>query len=262
MAVQPQRAPTKAELRKARLAGRERFRRSQKAAEAYGRRLRGVAMQVGNIVKGFAPGGIIASPQPIMNALQRYADLLTPWSERVAARMLAEVAQRDAKAWADLGREQGRLLKSEIANAPTGAVMRQLMSEQIKYITSIPKTAAQRVHKLVLESLVSGARSETIAKEIMKTGHVAKAHATLIARTEAARASSALTQSRAQYVGSEGYIWRTAGDADVRELHKKLEGQFIRYDSPPVAGENGEVAHAGMIYNCRCWQEPVIPDIL
>jgi hypothetical protein len=28
-----------------------------------------------------------------------------------------------------------------------------------------------------------------------------------------------------------------------------------------VAGEQGEHAHAGMIYNCRCYPEPVIPEI-
>jgi uncharacterized protein with gpF-like domain len=101
-------------------------------------------------------------------------------------------------------------------------------------------------------------------------------HARLIARTETARTASVLTEVRAKSVGSEGYIWRTSLDADVRPKigtpnfaklntlamgsHRKLEGTFHRWDDPPIASENGERAHPGQIYNCRCWPEPVLPD--
>lgn len=254
------RKPTLAELRRARLVKRERFRRSQKASEAYGRQLRGVAHQIGRIVSGMAPGGKVSDPQPILTALQRYSDLLRPWAEKVGAAMIAEVNQRDERAWMEVGREMGRALQVELKQAPTGATLRQLMHEQVTLITSLPKNAAQRVHELSMRALVEGTRGEDIEALIMRTGKVSRTHATLIARTEAARASSALTQSRATFIGAQGYIWRTAGDADVRKIHKKLEGQYVPYDQPPIAGENGEHAHAGMIYNCRCWQEPVIPD--
>lgn len=112
----------------------------------------------------------------------------------------------------------------------------------------------------MIEAMPGGVRASETAKEIERTGDVTRSRADLIARTETTRAATSMVEARARHVGSEGYIWRTVGDVDVREIHKKLEGKFVRWDSPPVAGENGERAHAGAIYNCRCWPEPVIPD--
>lgn len=256
------RAPSRLELRRLRLRSRERFQKSQRAAEGYARQLRGVSSQIGKIIRGFAPKGWVSDPHPIMNALQRYSELLGPWAESVAARMTAEVAQRDEKAWNEMGRELGRGLAKEIRTAPVGEVYKRLMQEQVKLIKSLPTDAARRVHELTLEAMTGGDRAKEVAKMIMRSGQVSKSHATLIARTEAARSSSALTQARATHIGALGYIWRTAHDSDVRPLHKKLEGVYVLYSDPPIAGEDGERAHAGMIYNCRCWQEPVIPDDL
>jgi SPP1 gp7 family putative phage head morphogenesis protein len=105
---------------------------------------------------------------------------------------------------------------------------------------------------------------------------VTRSRAELIARTETGRAASALTQARAEYIGSPGYLWRNANDYKVRPeigikhfaklntlakgSHRKLEGTFHRWDDPPIAGVNGERAHPGSIYNCRCWAEPVLPQ--
>jgi SPP1 gp7 family putative phage head morphogenesis protein len=173
--------------------------------------------------------------------------------------MLADVSRRDEKVWASLTGEMGYALREEIQGAPTGSMFRRLMEEQVHLITSLPLNAAERCHELVTGQLYGSARANAIAEHILQTGQVTESRAMLIARTEVGRAASALTQSRAQYVGSDGYIWRTAGDKDVRKLHRKLEGTFHKWDDPPVAGENGERAHAGAIYNCRCYPEPVLP---
>jgi uncharacterized protein with gpF-like domain len=68
-----------------------------------------------------------------------------------------------------------------------------------------------------------------------------------------------LTQARAEHIGSEGYIWRTSNDSDVRHSHKEMNGRYVRWDTPPRLSD-GTVTHAGQIYNCRCYPEPVIPD--
>jgi SPP1 gp7 family putative phage head morphogenesis protein len=250
------------ERRVARRKARERFSRAKIAGKAYERSLRAVAKQVGIIVRGMAPGPRVY-PSALTAALQQYAQMLRPWAKSVAERMVAEVAQRDYKAWMSAAREMGSLLTYEITKAPIGERTRQLVEEQVELITSLPLDAARRVQSLAIESITAtGARPAAIAEEILRTGQVTESHALLIARTESAKASSALTMARAEFVGAEGYIWRTAGDSDVRPLHRRLEGKFISFDDPPVAGENGERAHAGMIYNCRCWMEPVLPDIL
>ena len=248
--------------RRRRLLARERFKRARLAERAYARRLSAVAKQVGELIKGMTPKNAPVPVTQIKMALSRYADMLRPWAESVARSLISEVGQRDERAWAELGREVGRSLRSEIRNAPTGQAMQKIMNEQVDLIQSLPRKAAERVHYVVIKGISEGQRADVVAEEVLKTGKVTKSRAMLIARTETTRAASALVEARARFIGSEGYIWRTAGDADVRDEHKKLEGKYIPYDRPPVAGTNGMRYHAGAGPNCRCWQEPVVPDRL
>lgn len=172
--------------------------------------------------------------------------------------MLREVNRRDEAAWAEYTRELSRALRTEIRTAPTGAAMRALLAEQVTLIKSIPLDAAQRVHRLTLEGIENSTRASAISKEIQRSGAVAESRADLIARTEVARTASTLTQARAEHVGSEGYIWRTSGDSDVRESHRDMNGKYVRWDSPPTLDKM--TGHAGQFPNCRCYPEPVIPE--
>ncbi len=254
---------TKREIQKARQKARERFLKARKAESAFKRQLLSVSRQIGSIVKAFTDKDGVKDVSSLIEQLNRYADILKPWATAVSERMLAEVSRKDAKAWIEHGRAMGVVLRNEVRNAPTGEAMRLELAECVDLITSLPRKAAERVHHLTVEGMIEGGRrASEIAQDILATGHVTASRARLIARTEVARTASTLTESRAKFVGSEGYIWRTAGDTDVRTRHKKLEGKFIRWDDPPVAGEQGEHAHAGQIYNCRCWPEPVLPDQL
>lgn len=152
-----------------------------------------------------------------------------------------------------------RGLRREIQTAPTGELFQALLNEQVTLIKSLPLEAAQRVHELTIKGLEDSTRASEIAKEIARSGEVAMSRANLIARTEVARTASTLTQSRAEHVGSEGYIWRTSDDSDVRHSHKQMNGKFVRWDSPPTLSD-GTTTHAGQIYNCRCYPEPVLPE--
>lgn len=239
---------------------RRRFARARKAETWYGVRLRRIAQQIGQLVGIYDPQDP-GSVSKITEALRAYARIITPWARNTATRVLADVSERDRQAWAEHSKQLGVALRTEIAMAPTGDLMRALLAEQVTLITSIPLDAATRVQKLALEGLTEGSRGQDIRDMILASGKVSKSHATLIARTETARVSSLLTQARAEHIGSEGYIWRTAHDADVRPLHKALEGKIIKWDDPPITGEKGERSHAGQIYNCRCWAEVVLPAL-
>lgn len=212
---------------------------------------------MGALVNGFPPGDPAAAPT-IEQLLRRYAEALTPWAEATAARMLADVNRRDESAWMQQAREMSRALQLEIRTAPTGATMRALMAEQVGLIKSIPLDAAERVHRLTIEGLENSTRASEISKAIQASGDVAKNRADLIARTEVARTASTLTEARALHVGSPGYFWRTSGDADVRDSHRKMNGQFVAWDAPPAL--DGMTGHAGQFPNCRCYPEPVIPE--
>jgi SPP1 gp7 family putative phage head morphogenesis protein len=239
----------------------ERWVRARKAEIDYARKLRGVARQCGEIVKAFAPDGVVSNPHDITQHLQRYAELLRPWARAVGIGMLRDVERRDASAWFEHSREMGRLLREEIESAPTGEVMREALERQVTLITSLPIEAGQRVHRLTTESLINGSRASEIAKEILASGEVTASRATLIARTETARSASELTKARALAAGITHYMWHAQLDSDTRPGHRALHGKIFRFDDPPEVNENGRyMKHGpGEIWNCRCFAVPQIP---
>lgn len=243
-----------AELRKTHL-------RARRSEERFGRALRSLARRCGELTKQmYSEEDPIGSTARLKALLANYAQTLRPWARTVAERMVLDVSRRDESFWASQGKALGRNLREEIRRSPVGAILRERTLEAAALITSLPLEAAQRIEKLSVQMLTNSARANELAKEILKTGTVTKSRANLIARTETSRTAGILLQARAETVGSEGYIWRTAGDIDVRKRHKKLAGKFFKWSDPPVTGENGERSHPGGIYNCRCYAEIVLPE--
>jgi SPP1 gp7 family putative phage head morphogenesis protein len=263
----PSKLEERAERRKARQLAKERWANAHKGWKSYSRNLEAAARMVGQIIKAHLPtlesgeAGWQLALQQMIAALERYSKALDPWAISVARLMLAEVDRREKRAWIEHGREIGRNLLLELENAPTGRAYQEGMQRQVGLITSLPLVAAQRVHELAIGQLYSGLRGKELLEEILKTGNVTVSRAKLIARTEVARASTELTRARAEYVGSPGYIWRTARDVDVRASHKKLEGTFHRWDDPPLCDYPNYHAHPGQIFNCRCYPEVIVPDV-
>ncbi len=173
--------------------------------------------------------------------------------------MVTEVAARERAAWMEVARKMGGAIRRQIADAPTGLVMRQALAEQVGLITSLPKDAAERVHKLSQEAIIQGGRASEIAAEIMRSGDVSRSRAETIARTEVSRTQVELAKANAMAVGSTHFIWHTVGDSRVRESHRRLNGQSFRWDDPPES-DPGHRALPGGIWNCRCWAEPIIGD--
>lgn len=224
--------------------------KTQRIEQRYALQLRKVAQQVGSIIQPFTPGDMSQVPT-IEQLLNAYADMLKGWATQTASNMLMDVALRDEQAWQTMAKELSAGLRQEIRNAPTGRVMQQLLVEQVGLIQSIPREAAQRVHRLTLEGLEDSTRFQEIAKEIRNSTGVAESRAVLIARTEVSRASTTLTQARAESIGSEGYFWETASDGTVRPSHKAMQGKFVKWSEPPTL--DGLKGHAGCTPNCRCW---------
>jgi SPP1 gp7 family putative phage head morphogenesis protein len=245
--------------RRARQKSFERFQHARKAERRFAGQLTAVARHIGAMVGALAPGGLVKDPTILDLTLRRYGDVLRPWAREVSAQMLDDVAKRDAGAWAEHGREIGRELRQYIETTPTGELFRQLMAEQVDLITSLPIEAANRVHRLTQEAQLDSTRAAQIAREIERSGEVTASRARLIARTEVARTASHLTEARAAHIGSEGYIWRTSRDGAVRDSHREMQGKFVRWDTPPTLSD-GTTTHAGQIYNCRCWPDPVLPE--
>lgn len=224
----------------------------------YGSQLRKIASYIDTLVKGFDVDDPTVYPS-IVTALRRYAETLDLWAHNAAGNILMDVALRDEKTWLIYAQDLSKGVKDQIRNTDIGATYQQLLAQQVRLIKSLPLEAAQRVHDLSTRALIEGGRASEISSLIMATGRVTKARANTIARTEVSRAASVFTQARAEALGSDGYIWRTSEDSDVRQSHREMNGKFVSWDKPPTLDRL--TGHAGCLPNCRCYPEPVIPEI-
>lgn len=234
---------------------------ARRAETSYGAQLRKLAGNIGDFVTSQPVGATASQSGLLAEMLRRYAQLIQPWAKSVASRMIEEVSRRDWTVWKSQSALMAQAMRAELNTPLYHPTIQLLLSDQVKLITSLPVEAAQRVHNLALEGMTNSMRASEIAEEIMKTGDVTKARATTIARTEVGRTSTMMTMVRAQSVDSEEFIWRTARDADVRPSHRRLEGKVFRWDSPPLCDAPDHHALPGAIWNCRCYPEPIVPDL-
>lgn len=242
------------------------WRRVRATENSYAIKLRKIADNIGHLINGVilpVEGAIdlYDASVKIYSTLQKYSEILGPWAESVARSIVAEIAARDASAWVKTSESMGQDLKTVINTAPIGTRMEQLVREQVGLIKSLPLEAAERVQTLAIKSVHEGMRPSAIVEEILKTGHVTRSRATLIARTETGRASTALTRARSEHVGSTHYKWLSAHDNAVRPMHRKLDGTIQSWNDPPIAEENGIRHHPGEFPNCRCVAIPVLPPV-
>jgi SPP1 gp7 family putative phage head morphogenesis protein len=236
------------------------------------------------------------NPYRIANILRELANR-PEFQERCAAasyNMVTMVQQQNMRSWREAaskgsrGNEIYRALMQQISpDNPNGIY--SVISQQIAYnaslIQNIPITYSEYITEYIQEQSFKGRRASDIARDIEAgfkrnfTGNLRvlknregfvhwhesiQNRINLIARTEVSKAQCTLTQARAQNLGLDWYIWRTSTDRRVRHAHDEMDGVLVRWSDPPnpetlFGGHNsGNNYHAGMIYNCRCYAEPVI----
>jgi SPP1 gp7 family putative phage head morphogenesis protein len=184
-----------------------------------------------------------------------------------ALNMVKSVVVENARTWREAAKlgthsaEIHHLLRREFENH---ARFNDLIYQNAEYIKTIPQTMAERITAMAAKEAQAGRRTDEIIKAIHgQAPHLAHWQAMRIARTEVAKAQSTVTKVRAQQIGIDQYVWRTAQDQRVRSSHKHMEGVICRYSDPPAPerldGEKSQGHYGpGEIYNCRCYAEPVI----
>ena len=153
--------------------------------------------------------------------------------------------------------------------------MQDLLRASIKQNAALIKSISDQYHdqveNLVFHSITTGgAGAGGIGKAIKANmammssirdyGFKADKRASLIARDQTSKLTSAFNAARMQSAGVEEFRWlHSKGGAEPRELHLKYDGQIFRYDDPPVIDERtGERGLAGFAVNCRCVCVPVV----
>lgn len=247
------------------MAGTPRKPHNKNVEKEYRRKLNKVARHIGELIASYDP----LTPekvQEIQRIMDNYSQTLEGWAANVAYRMVHHANKKDEKWWNEIGKNISNELRNSLKRANVQPYIDQMVREQVELITSLPTEAAQRASNLAQRTVVAGQRASEVSKELQKTGEVTESRARLIARTEVARTSSTLTQARASALGSVEYIWRTAGDSDVRLGHKEVANNVYRWDNPPAVNEgtrkNPRIMHhhPGEIWNCRCYPEPILPE--
>ncbi len=192
----------------------------------------------------------------LFSLLSKYSQQLVPWATKTSEKMLRDANRQSDRLFMAQMKSVGKEYNRQLAESMAGQQAAKLLREQVELITSIPIKAGLRVQELAKKAAADGTRAEELAQEILRTNEVTQARAMLIARTEIGKATATFNQARAQSVGSEGYIWRTSLDGDVRDSHGDMEGQFVRWDEPPTL--DGLTGHAGALPNCRCYAEIIV----
>ncbi len=141
-------------------------------------------------------------------------------------------------------------------------------------IQSIPRELLKDVEGVVLRGLTNGESVATMQRDIQARFKVSKARARLIARDQTGKLNAQLTEVRQERIGVNEYIWNSADDERVRDSHKVLDGMVCQWDNPatyrrPGSKEllqrssiGGYVGAPGSDYQCRCFPEPILEDLI
>lgn len=206
--------------------------------------------------------------EDVAHLLLRVPEWLEAYARQAAEAMVTMQRWENARSWREAamlssrGREIYAAVRRELRGG-VGREYRALVDRNAELITSLPGELAVRAVRRASAAALAGQRAESLLGEAVFS-RVARARARLIARTETAKAQTALTEARAEDLGLEWYEWQTAEDQRVRPSHKKMQSVLVAWSDPPspesIVGQKNPPApyQAGGIYNCRCYPAPLL----
>ena len=132
------------------------------------------------------------------------------------------------------------------------------IAENVKRITTVPKETLEKMNGIVKQGYLTGGTTKSIAKQIKEAYGMDKDHALFIARDQTAKLNARITQEQHKDAGVTEYIWRTVGDARVRDSHHELNGERCKYSEPPLVDKTrARTANPGEDFQCRCVALPI-----
>lgn len=135
------------------------------------------------------------------------------------------------------------------------ALLRVWEAENLRLIKSIPVQYLDTLQGRIVAAVARGESLRSLTAFVRDTYRLPTERAELIARDQVGKLNGRLTGYRQANVGVTEYRWRGTLDARERDAHVSREGKVIAWDTPPDDG------HPGEPIRCRCWAEPVLPDL-
>ena len=215
-------------------------------------RLRGVSspFQMLDVIRGFARS-------PTLDRAAREA-------ASAMATSLFHDGERNWRAAAMKGSKARKLYRLLMEERTQRREIDAIIAENSKLIKSMTSDVARKVSFDMEKGQAMGKRPEELMQDVLsRWPTLTESHARLIARTESSKATTALTQARAESAGLSWYVWRTSEDARVRSSHHHMDGVICAWSDPPSPErlchqkEYGHY-HPGNIFNCRCYPEPLL----
>lgn len=197
------------------------------------------------------------------------SNFMKGFAHNLATRMVTMTLQQNAVSWRKAASQgsQGKLIYGMLRNELRGTLemqVRGLVKENSRLITTLPKHISGVISQYVQERQMQGIRSEQIMREIgPKMRDLKRYQIARIARTEVAKADTAVTRVRAESIGLNWYQWNTSDDQRVRASHDTMDLVLINWNNAPspelLSKEKSQGHyHAGNIYNCRCVALPIV----
>jgi SPP1 gp7 family putative phage head morphogenesis protein len=210
-------------------------------------------------------------PLDILKEIKNYTNNkdFNKYASAAAMKMVTHLFTDAGHTWREAAKEnsKGKLIYEALQkelNGPLGGDVRYQIERNAAIIKTLPLDISKQVTEHIATESLNGKRATEIAEEIKEIFPMTtKAKAGLIARTEVSKTSTALTKARSETMGINWYVWRTSEDSRVRSSHKHMDDVLINWNNPPSPEKlNHERSvgnyHAGNIYNCRCYPEPLV----
>jgi len=230
------------------------------------------ARELNRLLANFLVFPSSANMQEINQRMTEYkamAEFLEQFADTLATSMITQLANRNAISWrqaatqASQGKTIYQMLKQEIAGDKE-LYLHRLIAENATYIKTLPSSIAELVSQHIQREQMAGLRSSEIIKTLPGAVHRLKRfEIERLARTEVAKADTAITRVRSESLGLAWYQWETANDARVRQAHRYMDAVLVAWNDPPapeaLIGMKSEGHYnAGNIYNCRCVALPLV----
>ena len=139
------------------------------------------------------------------------------FATKLASKMVTAVSVQNANSWREAaskstkGREIYRMLREEMQRPKMRDRLYFLIQSNAQLITTVPQTVAAHAVHHVQQEQMAGRRAEDIMHDLkpymknLKDWQVQR-----IARTEVAKADTAITRTRAEDIDLNWYMWETS----------------------------------------------------
>ena len=191
--------------------------------------------------------------------LRRWARAMAARTNKVAAKNQAAHLRRATAKLKDPVEITG-ILTAERKLAP---YFQQVVDANVALIRSIPEAKVPAFKNALSTAITQDLPVSEIAKMVRKHFAATDQQARLIARDQVGKLNGALDEFHQRQIGVKKYTWRTMHDGVVRKDHQKLEGTRHSWDKPPIVDKkSGRRAHPKGDFQCRCYAEAVLDDLL